>query len=254
LDEEAIDAVEHAFRVVTAGVDLATDVHAATQALDRMVGLLAKAPRPTGARRFREERILSRLATRFGISEGDIRTRLAQLRRGQRAPAGAASDEAPSGAVSLRLDAIHERAPAECELVELVLAFPELLPDARAAFAPAALAEPALRKIYETACRLADSGTTPDFNRLMLEFDQPELKSLLVELDQSPRTAGLTNPDPLLEELIETHKRTESDKRLPTQLAALKDQGLDESQKQQLLQRMMEELRTRHGVSDPTDG
>jgi len=58
----------------------------------------------------------------------------------------------------------------------------------------------------------------------------------------------------LLEELIRNHRLSESRKRHPSQLAALKDAGLDESQKQELLRSVMEELRARHGISEPTDG
>lgn len=254
LNREAVDALEHALRTVTRGVDLAGDVHGSSQALERMVGLLAKAPRPTGPNRFREEKILSRLATSFAVGEGDIRTRLAQVRRAARRTSYAAADEPVPREAPIRLENLHQRAPAECELVELVVAFPEVLGLAREAFSAEAIAEAPLRRIYETSCRLADEGISADIDRLMLEFDQAAIKSLLVELEQSPRVAGITNPVPLLEELIKNHQRLESRKRHPAQLAALKNEGLDESQKQELLRGVMEELRARHGISDPTDG
>ncbi len=254
LNREAIDAVEHAFRTATRGIDLADDVHGASRALDRMVALLAKAPRPAGAKRFREEKILSRLAARFGVPETDIRARLAQLRRGKRRPVYTSPAEpAPAGA-AVGLQQLYRRAPGQCELVELLIAFSELLDQAREVFSAEQITEAPLKQIYETICRLAEEGTTPDFDRLMLEFDQADMKNLLVELDQSPRIEGITDPVPLLKELIENYKRTKSDKQHPSQLAALKDEGLDESQKQQLLRSVMEELRARHGISDPTDG
>ena len=67
LDNEAVDALEHAFRVVhpRAWTSSATS----TARARRWTGwsrLLAKAPRPSGdADRFREEKILSRLAQDF---------------------------------------------------------------------------------------------------------------------------------------------------------------------------------------------
>ncbi|HYW81347.1 MAG TPA: DNA primase, partial [Thermoguttaceae bacterium] len=45
LDEQAVDALDHAFRSVTRGIDLQRDVHGASQALDRLVSIVAKAPR-----------------------------------------------------------------------------------------------------------------------------------------------------------------------------------------------------------------
>ncbi|HLA83607.1 MAG TPA: DNA primase [Thermoguttaceae bacterium] len=254
LAREAVDAVEHALRTVTRGVDLAGDVHGATQALERMVGLLAKAPRPSGLRRFREEKILSRLATRFAVGEGDIRARLVQLRRTQQKPVYAGQAESVPREAPIRLEELHHRAPSECELLELVVAFPDLLAEAREVFPVEAITEAPLRRIYETSCRLADEGQRPGFDRLMLEFDEPVVKGLLVELEQSPRVAEVADPVVLLKELIENHKRMELRKRHPSQLAALKDQGLNESQKNELLRSVMEELRARHGISDPTDG
>jgi len=254
LHGEAVDALEHALRTVTQGVDLAGDVHGASQALDRMVALLAKAPRPTGQNRFREEKILSRLATSFGVGEADIRARLTQLRRREHKPVHASRAESSPREPVARLEELHQRAPSQCELVELIVAFPQLLAEARQVFTAQQMTEPPLRRIYETSCRLADEGELPNFDRLMLEFDQAGIKSLLVELEASPRVEDITDPVSLLKELIEQHKRIESRKRHPSQLAALKNQGLDESQKQELLRSVMEELRARHGISGPTDG
>jgi hypothetical protein len=154
----------------------------------------------------------------------------------------------------MHLRALHERAPGECELLELLVSCPELLPAAREAFQLEHVTQGPLRRIYQACCRLADEGVVPDFSRLMLEFDEAAMKTLLVELDESPRTAGLSDAPALLKELIERFKRRQVDRRHPTQVAALKDEGLDESQKQDLLQTMMAELRARHGISDPTDG
>lgn len=255
LHNNAVDALDHALQTMTRGVDLAGDVHGSSRALDRMVALLAKSPRPSGPNRFREEKILSRLATRFAVGEGDIRARLAQLRRAERRPARAAASDEPSPAMApIRLETLHQKVPGQCELLELLVRFPDLLDRAREVFSVDEITEPPLRRIFETSCRLADEGTPADFDRLMLEFDQPAMKGLLVELEQSPRLDGMTNPAPLLEELIKNHERAKSRRQHPAQLAALKNQGLDESQKQELLRSMMEELRARHGISDPTDG
>ncbi len=64
-------------------------------------------------------------------------------------------------------------------------------------------AEPC-RRIYETCCRLADEGVLPTFDRLMLEFDEPAMKNLLVELDESGQAKGrpAADPEPLLNDLI----------------------------------------------------
>jgi DNA primase len=253
LENEAVDALEHARRVFTRGVNLERDVHGASQALDKMVAVLAKASRPSGEQRFREDKILNRLAQDFAVPEKDIRDRLAQLRRRSRKPVYSSPAEGPP-AEPMHLRALHERAPGECELLEILISRPELLPAAREAFPWEQITLGPLRRIYRACCRLADEGAVPDFSRLMLEFDEAAMKTLLVELDESPRTAGLSDASALLQELIERYRHRQIDQRHPAQVAALKNEGLDESQKQDLLQAMMAELRARHGISEPTDG
>ena len=258
LDNETVDALEHARRAFTRGLDLDNDIHGASRALDRMVAILAKAPRPSGEQRFREDKILNRLAHDFRVPEKDIRDRLTQLRRRSPGPVYSSSaDASPDGLPAtspMRLRDLHEQGPGQCELLEILVSHPELLPDARTAFELNHITLAPLRRIYETCCRLSDEGVLPDFNRLMLEFDEPATKSLLVELDESPRMAAVTDAAALLQELIARFRHRQTDQRHPSDVAALKDEGLNEDQKTDLLQRMMEELRARHGISEPTDG
>ena len=61
---------------------------------------------------------------------------------------------------------------------------------------PEQLAAEPCRRIYETCCRLADAGVVPAFDRLMLEFDEPAMKNLLVELDESGQAKGRPAADP----------------------------------------------------------
>ena len=85
LANSAVDALEHAFATVTRGVDVDRDVHGASRALERLVSIVAKAPRlradTTGEDRFREEKILQRLAAWFRVDENEVRRRLTALRR-----------------------------------------------------------------------------------------------------------------------------------------------------------------------------
>ena len=100
---------------------------------------------------------------------------------------------APKAELQLPLEPIdaHER-----ELLELLVVYPETWAAARAALLPAQLASSALRRIYETGCRLLDAGVLPGFERLILEFDEPALKSLLVDLDEQGRAKGSRMAEP----------------------------------------------------------
>jgi len=272
LDNEAVDALEHARRVAVRGIDLANDVHGATAALERVLAILAKAPRREGTAGFREEKILARLAHEFTVSEEEIRRRLTQLRRAARRPLvaprhapppqqGGPSDQDDLGPGShepeeaaFRASDLHRAAAAEYEMLEVLIKRPDLLPEARAAIRPEQVTLAPCRRLYETFCRLSDEGMEPTFDRLMLEFDEPAQKAFLVELDESERTAAVEDAGPLLLEIIRSLKRLENQRQDPAQVAALKKQGLDDSQKQDLLLEMLGELRARHGISESTDG
>ena len=85
LEDETVDALAHAVRTATQGIDIVRDVHAASQALERLVGVVAKAPRlhrdTTGADRLREQKILEQLAALFRVDEAEVRRHLTAVRR-----------------------------------------------------------------------------------------------------------------------------------------------------------------------------
>ena len=77
----------------------------------------------------------------------------------------------------------------------------------------------------------------PDFDRLILEFDDPSLKSLLVDLDEQGRAKGsqMAEPVELLNELLKAFQRREVEKQQPGQLAALRERNLADDQEMDLL-------------------
>ncbi len=256
LDNQAVDALRHAFRVATRGLDLEggaihpetaldldRDIHEATRALDHLLSIIARAPR-IGPR---EEKILQQLAGRFRLDEMTVRRRLKELgRRTQRrtAPPGVATADSPEPIT-----------PVQRELMELLIGHPECLPEARADIGAERLPAGPCRRIYAAACRLTDEGTTPDFSRLMLEFDDEAAKSLLVEFDEGYQAKGERELDPhaLLQQLIATFQRQEAEKQRPRHLGALREGGLDTSQETELLDRILRQERDRQGISEPTD-
>ena len=282
LDNEAVDALEHARRAAVGGIDLRNDVHGATAALERVLAIVAKAPRQDGAGGFREDKILQRLATEFGVAEADVRQRLKQLRRAARRPLvsprqtrplpqGVAHDpeafnnelaaqdadefepQLPAE-IPFRASDLHGAAPCEYELLEVLIKRPDLFDEIRSLVRPQQLTQAPCRRLYETICRLADAGQSATFERLMLEFDSPAMKAFLVELDESERTAKVEDAGSLIPPIIRSFERIENQRQDPAQVAALKNQGLEESQKQDLLLKMLGDLRARHGISEPTDG
>ena len=259
LETQAIDALEHAFRAKTRGVDLQRDVHAASRSLEELVSIVAKAPRlrqdTTREDRLREEKILQRLAARVRIDEQEVRNRITALRRRQRTrgPMNRPEETPDASTESYRAEKID---PVYRELLELLISRPELLASVRGRVDLGQAAGGAARAVYETMCRLADEGIEPKFDRLMLQFDNPAVKSLLVELDEAAQAKHGADVDPeaVLEELIQTFKQKEAQRRRPEQLVALREGRLDDSQQTELLEKIIRQERNRQGISEPTDG
>lgn len=254
LEEGAVDALEHAFRAATRGIDLVNDIHRSSNALERLLAIVAKAPRlradTTRDDRFREEKILQRLAASFHLPEQDVRDRLTALRRQGRAQAGGHRAGATGGGVSRPLGPID---PCDRELIELLLRFPDRVEDIRAAIRPEQVASPACRTVYEHICRLADAGAMPTFERLMLELDDPALKSLLVEFDESGSAKKIADPVALLAEIVGSFRRREAARDLA--LAVSKVREGRPGQTPAVDWRQIEQLeRARRGMSAPTDG
>jgi hypothetical protein len=203
--------------------------------------------------RLREDIILNRLAHHFRVPELDVRARLTEARRKARPRiTGPAPIVPESPAVKLR--ELYRRDPFQTELLEILVQFPDLLVAAREHFAIETITLASLRAIYAAMNRLAEEGCLADFPRLMVEFDEPAIKSLLVELDESPRIRNHPDPAALLEELIANFQRRKSRMQDPTQVVALRDDALDQDRKTQMLGDMLKSLRARQGISDSTEG
>ncbi len=253
LETQAVDALEHAFAAKTRGVDLERDVHGASQALEELVSIVARAPRlrhdTTRENRFREEKILQRLAARFRVDERDVRRRLTALRRGQSTKPRPPADESVAKPPA-------EIEPWERELLELLVARPECLALARSRVRAEQFNAGPCRLIFETCCRLDDEGVVPSFDRLMLRFDEPAMKNLLVELDETGRAKDRQTADAeaLLDEMSQTKSRKEAEKQRPAHIVALREGGLDVQQKATMLEDIFRQERDRQGISKPTDG
>ncbi len=255
-----VDALDHAFRSATRGLDLDRDIHGASQALERLIAILAKAPRlrpdTTSEDRLREEKFLQRFAALFRVSETEVRRRLTTLRRRMQERGPATNAAAPAAQIEPAWRPGDTIDACERELAELLVVYPDTWSAARAAIAPEELAAPALRRIFETGCRLLDAGVLPDFDRLILEFDDPSLKSLLVDLDEQGRAKGsrMAEPAELLQELIKAFQQKEVIRQRPGQLVALREQNLADDQAIDLLKRIVQQEKGRQGISDPMDG
>jgi DNA primase len=245
---QAVDALEHKFRTVTDGLDTLTDTHRASQAAEQMLATLASIrPASAGATSqslLREEQMLSRIARRFHLPEEKLRSRLTSMRSEAKrrasttgSTAGGATGELP---VTTRL---ADMPKSDRDVLELVFLDPSIIKRLRPTIEPASMASEIGRRIYGACCRLAADGWQDDFGRLLAEFDNPDMKSLLVQLDESCQTKVNADREQWLADVLDAHRRR-GEEAARRQLLA--EARRDEANAEQLLAQSLAQSRSKH--------
>jgi DNA primase len=241
---QAPDAWDHKIQLELRDVDLVRDTHRANQALENLLATLAKAPRGTlssaGAQGIRQQQILNRLARVFRLDEGQLRQRLDEQRQ-RTSPARRRVD------TSVALVERPELEPLERDLFEILLQRPEAWEQVLEVVQATQLKSPTARRLLQMFAAIGQQGLTPDLSQLMLSCDDPQLKSLLVELDESGSRKANVDHELALRELLQTVVRRDTEARLLRQLAALESEPLDERQQMEMLQEM---LRIKREIAD----
>ena len=253
----AVDALEHKIRTVTRGIDPQRDTHRANQALEEMLATLAKAPRlQTGAdsgSKLREQQMLARLAREFRVPEEQLRQRLGALRRGSqrqtRIEAGTEASTEKQNIFTSSLLPSWER-----ELLEIVLVEPESVSQIAEQLSWDELSSPACRVVLKRCIELSSSGITPAFERLLVEFDDPDVKNLLVELDETARAKGGVELALRLRDVLASFRRRVEDRERQAAVATLQERRVGDDEAMVSLQQLIEQQRSRQGISAPTDG
>ena len=223
---ESVDALDHAFRSATRGIDLENDLVASARALDQLIETIALFPGtkvPGDPARIRIAKMIGRLALRFRIKEDEIRRRLSQHRQRHlsRRRAEPLHEEAPQAAQTLRQRFILPISDFQDESDEAVMArfgkisvdiwrSPSLLPTAlekeylqfwltrpdqfgrlSAVLAPSEFYSPITRQLTLLGNDLLERGISPDFSQLLLRYEDPGMKNYLVDLDAQARDKRL---------------------------------------------------------------
>lgn len=253
----AHDALAHAAESQLRGLDLLRDTHRAHQALEHLLGMIARAPQLSAAtssgRLLREQQMLSRLARDFQLDVQALRTRVSELRRehGARTPVVPAAAPARPVVPLTPLDRFEE------ELFQLLVRHPELTDVVLAEVAMEHLTGATAQALYSAFVRCAERGETLDFARVLAEVDEPNLKNLLVELDEKAQEkepfAETSAPDRLRTVLNALHERQNQPRRREL-LAGLEKGRYDAQQELAVLTQLIEMERRRQGIPAPTDG
>jgi DNA primase len=269
----AADALEHKFQQAS---QTAQGMYGENRAIEEVLATLAKIPvlsdLTTSAAKLKESQVLSRLATRFGVDETVLRERLKKLRRGKRSAseqAGAASpaarfaEHAPlarePGAKGERLSG-PQPAPAiwERELLELVLLAGDLVGEVAQVVTPDDFASPICREVFVASQRQWEAGQPPTFEQLMLQLEEPAIRSWLVELDDAGRQKrqGKCRADleQELGDVLSTLRRRRAKQDSKRAAALLRQGQLPEDRGAQVLDRIIQQQRLRQGIAEPMEG
>lgn len=272
--KDAVDALDYRFHLATAELNAGSSVHALHRAAEQILATLAKAPRlgdaTSSVARQREAMILAKLAGRVGISEQVLRERLADMRRQQRKPGVKAppapakpqpadpewqpsASTAPNPAAAPEPLDLTKFDFARREILELVIAEPQFLSRVREELAPAEIRSPRERAVYLACCRLADRGEEPNLERLLLEIEDAQLKTLLIELADSHQAKNRSDLAAVLGGLLTALRDHREEQRCRARRkdanrSASEEEGLD------ALLDIIERKRRRQGISAPTDG
>jgi DNA primase len=253
---DAIDALGHKIRAATRGIDLARDTHRANLALEEILTTIARGipPGTLDTANLRVQQLLSRLARQFVLEDSDVRTRFSQLRRSVKSSHEPFRGEQQPQPADHKVAAL---APAETELLEILVLHPELAPTALTDVADDDLSSATSRELFQTYRRLEEDGRSLEFNAVLAEIEDPTLKHVLVELDdlahEKSQKALLNGPDRLRSVIRQFHQRHELLELRQTE-AALEQRTFNEQEELSAIAQMIAAKRRQQGIPAPTDG
>jgi DNA primase len=167
--------------------------------LEEMLSLLAVVPRMS--ENVREGMLLGSLAMRLGVAEQQVRDRYRQL-RGGRAPRPADRNPAESRQSQVEIARLMNGQATPADRLELAVMEVLCVDPAQGRFlqselTPDAFENQALRRLYEIGIQFAKAPEPPSFEHLLGAIEHPELKRLVVWIDEQAQAKGV--PDQLRE-------------------------------------------------------
>ena len=168
--DSPVDALEHAFRMATRGLDIAGMPHQAQVALDGLLQTIAKAPR---LREGTDERNADSPMGDAGPAGSDVRHRRRRAARAaDRIARQAATDQSAGVDGGERLlagaPALVALNPWDRELLEILLLEPEAVTAVAEVVRPEQLSGEASRRIFSACCRLAAAGHHARFSPIAI--------------------------------------------------------------------------------------
>lgn len=161
--------------------------------LTEMLKLLASIPKFEGSPR--EAIVLGRIASKLRLGEPEIRAQLQRVRSEQAPqsfrPISRDKPAEPQRVITFYRRPLSKDDKLDVELLEILLVRPELAVRTRTQIGEDDVLNPDLRELLQIMYDLVDHEEVPTFERIMLQMEKNELKSLLVWLENQARLKGI---------------------------------------------------------------
>ncbi len=139
----------------------------------------------------------------------------------------------------------------EKEIVEILLAWPEVLPEVRSRTAPERFQYVPARELFLRMCEMADDGMTPAFNQVIVSFESAAMKRWLIQTEASSiwNREHKTKEDvlKLLDQIMESFGQFQIKSRKPQDIFVFHSSGLNREQKLDLLDQLIQEKQRKVG-------
>jgi DNA primase len=255
----AIDALEHKIRVATRGIDLVRETHKANKALEVILTTISRGlPQGTmDASALRANQLLSRLAREFRLEIGDVREWFVQLRKD-------VAHKTPSRPIAIDGTELAEKtyrladfSPRESELLELFVLHPELAPTALSEVAEDDLSADGAKLLFRTYRQLEEAGESLEFQFVLAQIEEPNVKNLLVQLDDvAAKKQAKVNLDPAtrMRSVISKFQQHHVQRQLRETEAKLEQNHFNPEEEVDVLKSMIAAQRRQQGIIAPTEG
>jgi DNA primase len=204
LIDQAPEVAEYELRLLMSryGVDT---LDARQRVLDGMLELLAVSSGVAGSRK--ENDLISRLPLRLRLPEVDVRKRLSELRGQKKSPSSRPSERKVSavgangeaGEIARRQSILSLQQTQskddllESELLQLLFTSPDMIDVVRSEIGADDIKSEVLRDLLTVCYDMADDGLQPTFERVLSFWETPDMKGLVVWLDEQARDKDLAN-------------------------------------------------------------
>lgn len=265
IESKSVNALEFAVRTAKRDVKDANDIIGMTRAMDSVLEVLAVAPvskiggDPVG---LRVDQTTQQISAWFGSSKEAVDRRLSEIRESRKAgrrAAPVAEEEKDEIWTDPKLfpDILERR------LLGLWIVDPTTGPIMFEYVTPEQCKSPITRRVYAVVRAFVDAGQVPNFDRLMLAFDDPQMKNFLIDLDDEAKKMlkmepAYENDEPYLDrkrrdaevdELIKGFDIRDKKRNLISSVHQFKSDELTMDEKTELLLRLQDSIKQRCGIS-----